>query len=99
MKFFEKEKNNQREDPPPELIKTDFNCGNCERPLLNTLRTKETGTSIKMRAYCSECEDFSFTKEVSGAFFIAPADGVKIENAETSPDNSLHTIYTKAEDV
>ena len=39
MKFFEKEKNNQREDPPPELIKTDFNCGNCERPLLNTLRT------------------------------------------------------------
>ena len=46
MKFFEKEKNNQREDPPPELIKTDFNCSNCERPLLNTLRTKETGKLI-----------------------------------------------------
>ena len=101
MKFFEKEKTEtpKIQDPPPELIETDFNCSNCERPLLKTLRTKDVDHFTKVRVHCSECDDFSFTKEVSGAFFIAPSEGVKIQDAETSVDNSLHTIYTKVGDV
>lgn len=100
MEFFEKEKETPKnQDPPSELVETDFVCGNCERPLLKTLRTKDIDHFIKVRVHCSECDDFSFTKEVSGAFFIAPVKGVKILDAETSADNSLHTIYTKADDV
>ena len=86
MKFFEKEKTEtpKIQDPPPELIETDFNCSNCERPLLKTLRTKDVDHFTKVRVHCSECDDFSFTK---------------IQDAETSVDNSLHTIYTKVGDV
>tara|TARA_R110000824_G_scaffold162282_3_gene337918 strand:- start:7783 stop:8085 length:303 start_codon:yes stop_codon:yes gene_type:complete len=100
MRFSEEEKDTPKnQDPPRELVETDFSCGNCERPLLKTLRTKDIDHLVKVRVHCSECDDFSFTKEVSGAFFIAPATGVKIQDAKTSADNSLHTIYTKANDV
>lgn len=100
MEFFEKEKSHKENtDPPPELVSTDFDCINCGRLLLKTLRAKVIDHTTKVRAYCSECKEFSFAKEVSGAFYVAPAEGIKIINAETSKDNTMHTIYTEAFDV
>tara|TARA_R100000808_G_scaffold5713_1_gene17193 strand:+ start:28758 stop:29060 length:303 start_codon:yes stop_codon:yes gene_type:complete len=100
MDFFEKEKpRKENAEPPPELVETLFDCINCGRLLLKTLKAKSVDSTTKVRAYCSECQEFSFAKDVSGAFFVAPAEGIKIINAETSKDNKIHTIYTEAHDV
>ena len=100
MKFSETDKTRQQSDEDaPDMIKTEFSCSNCDRVLINTMRVKEKPSSVNLRVHCSSCEDFSFTKPVSGEFYVTPAEGIKLLRADTSEDNTLHTIYTETDDV
>ena len=91
--FFQKEPEDPK--PPVDVKSIQLDCSNCGKSLVRVMRVKDAPTSVSIKANCCFCGDSSFTKEVSGAFYMVPSDGVELQGVPSSGDNKRFVIETK----
>jgi len=93
--FFQKEPEEAK--PPVDVTSIQLDCSNCGKHLAKVMLVKDAPTSVKIKANCCFCGDSSFLKEVSGAFYMVPSEGVKLEEAPIMGDNNSFVIKTTKE--
>ena len=59
------------------------------------MKKQHAPTSVTVKANCCFCGDSSFTKEVSGAFYMVPSEGVQLVGAMDTGDSKRFIIETK----
>ena len=87
------------EDPkdPVDVTSIQLDCSSCGRNLAKVMRANNTPTTVKIKANCCFCGDSSFLKEVSGAFYMVPSEGVKLKGVPAASSNNNFTIETAKE--
>lgn len=61
----------------------ELSCSSCNKNLCRIVKVKDNVDKvIEARAECPFCGDTSFTAEMSGEFYIAPAQGVLLASAD-----------------
>lgn len=93
--FFHKEPEDPK--PPVDVTSTQLDCSGCGKALAKVMRVNDAPTSVKIKANCCFCGDSSFLKEVSGAFYMVPSEGVRLEGIPAMGDNNNFIIETRKE--
>ena len=75
------------------LDKTIIECPNCRLLLLFIIRVKESTKQNIIQVECPVCNEFSFTKMVSGEIYIDNAINIQLVDVET--DKIKDCYYTK----
>ena len=95
--FFHKEPEDPK--PPVDVTSIQLDCSSCGKNLAKVMRVNNAPTSVKIKANCCFCGDSSFLKEVSGAFYMVPSEGVKLGGAPATDDNNSFVIETTKEEL
>ena len=94
--FFNKEPEEDLK-PPVDVTSIQLDCSSCGKNLAKVMRVNDAPTSVKIKANCCFCGDSSFLKEVSGAFYMVPSEGVKLKGVPAASDNNNFIIETAKE--
>ena len=92
VEFFQKEPEDPK--PPVDITSIELDCSNCGKSLAKVMRVNNAPTTVKIKANCCFCGDSSFIKEVSGAFYMVPSEGVKLEGVPAASSNNNFIIET-----
>ena len=78
----------------------ELSCSNCERDLCRIVKVKDNvDKKIEVRCECPFCGDISFTKTMTGEFYIAPAKGVLLASADQDDLGDSFLIRVRKIDV
>ena len=70
-------------------------CGNCDKPLVDIIKVKETDTSTAVKVHCPYCDDTSFWYKIKGKIYLQAVDGLHIASAPIEIKNEI--IYSTIE--
>lgn len=70
-------------------------CGNCNKPLIDVIKVKETETVTAIKVKCPHCNDTSFWYKIKGKIYLQAVDGLHISSAPIDVKNDI--IYSTIE--
>ena len=103
MTSFSQGFNDDREKTQAQPItdSIELSCSNCDKDLCRIVNVKDNSDkNLEVRCKCPFCGDTSFTKSMSGEFYISPAEGVLLASADQDGMGDSFLIRVrKIEDV
>lgn len=72
-----------------------LHCSNCNKPLIDIIKVKETDRVTAIKVKCPYCNDTSFWYKIKGKIYLQAVDGLYISSAPIEVKNEI--IYSTIE--